>query len=148
MAFEFTDRVREAAFDRQQRRCAFCGGAIAKGRFQGHHVIPKQLGNPKIKKHATLATVDNCVALCVGQKRNCHANVHEGQKYKNGTVPFPNEYFWSHGGNAALHQAWYEKLTILYDEIFDQIQQDNKAAKGQGIGPPAGPQPIPYPNLG
>jgi hypothetical protein len=130
MAFEFDEDIRQEALRRQQRRCAFCGEAITRGRFQAHHVIPKQLGNPESVRHHMIGTIDNCVALCVSDKGNCHAHVHESAKYKDGTVPFPSEYKWSHGGNAVLHRAWQIHLSMLYNEIFDAIQAKYEIEKG------------------
>src|SRR5215204_4871143 len=118
MAFEFDATIRDAAFARQQRRCAFCGEPISKRGYQGHHVIPKQLGNSKDAHHALIGTVENCVDLCVSSTKNCHGHIHESQKYKNGTVPFPGEFKFSHGGNDMLHTAWAARLSILYNDIF------------------------------
>lgn len=130
MAFDFDEAIKKQAFDRQQRKCAFCGNPIAKGGYQVHHVIPKQLGNAKDPSHKMIGTAKNAVALCVSFERNCHANVHEGDKYKNGTVPFPDQYKWSHGGEASLHKRWHEELTVLFNSIFDSIAKANVTGQG------------------
>ncbi|MGV7030923.1 HNH endonuclease [Methylobacterium symbioticum] len=130
MAFEFTQKIRQEAFERQSRRCAFCGDHMATGRFFGHHVIPKQLGNPALARDDLLATVENCVALCTDDERNCHSHVHAGANYRTGTVAMPEAFKFSHGGSRVLHQAWQAKLSIIFNQIFDEIGERYRRSGG------------------
>jgi 5-methylcytosine-specific restriction endonuclease McrA len=83
---EFSHTTQKEALARQKNRCASCGTPIsALGQagkadhkygegVQAHHVEHVKLGGSD--------SVDNCVVIC----QACHYSVHEGGRYRKGTV--------------------------------------------------------------
>lgn len=83
---EFSRSTQQQALTRQKFRCASCGTRIYGLGFTGraehkygegahaHHVRPIQ--------YRGSASLDNCVILC----QSCHYSVHEGGRYRTGTV--------------------------------------------------------------
>ena len=125
--FEFTDKVRNDAFFRQNARCAVCRYSLKDQEEFGHHVIPDQSGDPEDKQDAFLRSVDNCVMLC----HTCHYVVHDSGHYRVGSVPPPDYYAHTHPRKAA-QQAWEALIRREYLRIYGK-----KFGRGPGPGAPS-----------
>jgi len=112
--FPFTLLTRQEACIRQYGRCARCNEKLNDLWDEGHHVIPDQAGNRGNPQHAWMGSTINCVVLC----DVCHTWAHQDGDTKNGLVPDPKEYIWSHGEDRSAHQAWVERLRQLMKTVW------------------------------
>lgn len=127
--FEFTPAVRRATFRRQDGRCACCGDHMAwrDDDIHAHHVVPNQSGDTARASDDFLRREDNCVYLCT----ECHWAVHEGGRYRNGAVPGPDYYPYSHGARMAEHALWAQRLKSRSGHVWQRLV---RASGGGGGG--------------
>lgn len=77
-------------FERQGRRCAVCGKALAlgnyrhgdKGAWHGHHIDKDRSNN----------TLSNCAVVCINPPENCHLTFAHGGDYRRGKLAHPRSY--------------------------------------------------------
>jgi hypothetical protein len=101
--FDFSPGTKSKAFFRQWNLCAHCGESLEDMYDHAHHVVPNQVGRAGAADDAWIKEVDNCVILC----EDCHTRVHEDGRFQAGAVAPPDYYPYSHGHQAASHQAWF-----------------------------------------
>jgi hypothetical protein len=126
--FNFSKAVKDAAFFRQNGRCALCRRSLQNQDEYGHHVIPDQSGDPSNQEDQFLGTADNCVMICEA----CHWIVHEGGRWAIGAVPPPDFYEHSHP-NKADHMAWSALLKREYLRIYNKKFANSAAAGAKTV---------------
>jgi hypothetical protein len=136
-SFPFEPEVKEAAHERQKRRCARCGKALITDRDDyrfrhAHHVFPQQAGSNEDPSHSWIASVENCVWICKDE----HLAAHGGHWGTGGIAP-PNWFPFSHNIEKVKHQEWVRCLSQKADliwgpmrEAFEGEQEAIKARKG------------------
>jgi 5-methylcytosine-specific restriction endonuclease McrA len=128
-SYNFPPGIRRQVYERQNGICAACNKGLTAIELDsgwiafvnkdeeavvGHHVIPDQCGKYRPQHASFLRTEANCVLICV----DCHNNAHEYGKYEHGIVANPNYFPFSHGKNAAAHQAWCKTINDQWDTLF------------------------------
>ena len=113
MAFEFSDKTKNAARLRQQEKCALDNEPLNDGIEHAHHVAPKQSGDKDNPNHAWIGSEENCVVLC----EQCHKIAHDDAKWKKGATAPPSYFPHSHGSDLEAHKAWATELDKKIAEL-------------------------------
>jgi hypothetical protein len=154
--FEFPKSVKDAAWIRQDGKCAICGEsleAILKGEvsstgvwetdeeyfdedndsIEAHHIVAVQSAIANNTEDIILRSVDNCVYVC----KRCHTNAAHGGNTREGGMRPPEEYRYSHGGkNNAQRLVWLADIMAIW------IQKYGPAAPTGDASTPAAPQAV------